>query len=147
MCTRDINLDDEAFAVDESQLALVLYNVSTSAKRFLLVILIGAFTVHLATQENLGPAHSSEVHDGVDWESVWCHRNHTPPPTTHHQCMLTDHANGAQLIREQSLREAIDTKYPTVKIRAAPDWIDQSEAMRSCLEAYPTPVEAWERNY
>lgn len=30
LCTRDISLEDEAFETDESSLALVLYNVSST---------------------------------------------------------------------------------------------------------------------
>jgi hypothetical protein len=47
----------------------------------------------------------------------------------------------------QGLRDALNSKFDGVRIRAAPDWIDQRESMRSCLEAYPLPVEGWERDY
>jgi hypothetical protein len=51
--------------------------------------------------------------------------------------MFTNHANS-----HQSFRDALDTKYLTVKIRTASDWTEVGEAMRSCLQAYPLPVEA-----
>jgi len=48
----------------------------------------------------------------------------------------------AQCLRRQqtmldAFRAALDTRYQEVKVRAAPDWIDLSETMRSALEAYP----------
>jgi hypothetical protein len=37
----------------------------------------------------------------------------------------------------QAFRTALDNKFQEVKVRAAPDWIDLTETMRSALEAYP----------
>lgn len=55
---------------------------------------------------------------------------------------MTSKALYRDLTVYQNFRSALDARYMTVKIRAAPDWIDQTESMRSVLEAYPVPVEA-----
>jgi hypothetical protein len=47
----------------------------------------------------------------------------------------------------QNFRNAVDAKYAAARIRNAKRWNDQEQAMRSCLEAYPTPLDAWERDY
>jgi len=54
-------------------------------------------------------------------------------------------ALGHCLNRQQTIfnnfRIALDSRYPQIKIRAAPDWIEETESLRSVVEAYPIPVE------
>jgi len=54
-------------------------------------------------------------------------------------------AFGVTLNRQREIvnnfRTALDSRYPQVKVRAAPNWIDETESLRSCVEAYPIPSE------
>ncbi|KIW07177.1 hypothetical protein, variant [Verruconis gallopava] len=54
-------------------------------------------------------------------------------------------ALGGALHRQEHVvsrfREVLDARYISTKTLSAPDWVEQVEAMRLCLEAYPAPVE------
>lgn len=65
-CTRDINLDDEAFESDEGSLSVVVYNVSfpVSSKKVELLI---CGTVYLRTSSNAEPPHCATKHIEVYW--------------------------------------------------------------------------------
>jgi len=102
-CTRDINLDDEAFESDEGTLSLVVYNFISEHRRML----------DLLTAQRNTLKSSGVFYSGLG------------------QCL---HRQQTML---NAFRSALDSRYQEVKVRAAPDWIDLSETMRSALEAYP----------
>jgi len=113
MCTRDINVYDDTAVVNETQLALVLYNF-LSQYRNILDQLTSLQTVMKTTGNLFGVVAA----------------------TLRRQDLIVN-----------NFKQALDSKYGIVRIRSAPDWIEQKEAMRSCLQAYPMPVDTWERNY
>jgi len=106
-CTRDINLDDEAFETDEGTLSLVVYNFISEHRRMLDLLMAQRDTLRFTGSFVSGLAQQLQ----------------------RQQLML----NG--------FRTALDSRYAQVKVRAAPDWIDLGETMRSALEAYPVPEE------